>query len=323
VIRDIVFNTWSGAFFNVGGGEIQLAHSKAGLEKLGYEVHRFNQWHPRTDTDLLHQFSIAPGVEHVIEGYRSLGIPVALSTIMWEIPPREHFLYNHIQHLLNVADLLFTNSNMESRRLADEFSVDENKFHKTRNGITADYFTLETDEDFREAYGIQGDFILSVANIDRRKNTERLLEACEQLGQQVVLVGHIRDQEYYESFRGRFSNYHYVGPISDIPTLKSAYQQCLLYALPSTCETPGIAAMEAASQGARIVITDEGSTSEYFEDRVTYVNPFDTDAIVAGIESELGADPRSGLRDLVISNYTWDKAAEDIRQGYLMLDIGM
>ena len=320
--KQIIYNTWQGAFFNMGGGEVQLLNSKLSLEKLGYKISLFDMWKPQTDdVRLLHQFSIENGVEHVIDGYRRLNVPVALSTILWSYPERDESLFRRIRSLFQKADVLLTNSDAESERLAGCFNIDRQKFIKTRNGITDEYLNRESNRDFRAEYDINSEFILSVANIDRRKNTHGLIEACNSLGLTVILIGHIRDSVYFESFKDKYNNYIYLGPISDVPLLKSAYQQCLIFALPSVCETPGIAALEAASQGAKIVITNEGSTAEYFQDMVTYVCPDDVDDIANGITHEIDQDRNEALMDHVVTNYTWDEAALDLQRAYDYLSI--
>lgn len=314
--KKIIFNTWSGAFFNEGGGEIQLRKSREYLERSGCVVDLYDMWSPQKDFDVFHQFSIEYGVEHAVKNYKVLGYKIALSPIMWTVPQKGEYYYHHIKNLFFYADILFTNSDLESDKLAEEFSIDISKFHKTRNSIADDYRTLETSFDFREEFSISGDFVLTVANIDTRKNTHNLIQACAESGLQLVSIGQIRDIPYFESFQGQFTNFKHVGGITDVELLKSAYQQCQLFALPSLCETPGIAALEAASQGAKIVITNEGAAPEYFKNMVTYVNPLSLEDIKQGLNTELNLERNDSLRQYIIDNYTWDKTALDIVAGY-------
>lgn len=314
--KKILFNTWSGAFFNEGGGEVQLIKSREYLEKVGYSVDLYDMWSPQKDFDIFHQFSIQHGVNFVVENYKSLGYKIALSTIMWDLPSKNDSYFYHIKNLLKNSDILLTNSELESQKLSEVFDVDINKFHKTRNSIADEYQTTKTKSDFRKQFAIKGDFVLSVANIDTRKNTHNLIKACAELALQLVSVGHIRDIQYFDSFKDKYSNFCHVGNISDMELLKSAYQQCAIFALPSLCETPGIAALEAASQGAKIVITEAGAAPEYFGDMVTYVNPYKLEDIINGLNAELHLDRNNSLREYVIDHFTWDKTALDIINGY-------
>ncbi len=312
----VVFNTWSGAFFNPGGGETQLVETRRHLERQGVHVDLYDQWGPQRELDVFHQFSIVPGVQYPMAEVRALGIPVALSTILWVDLPEGNPERERILGIMELADILFTNSKSESELLARVFGLERSRFHETRNGVSDDYLNQETNSDFRATYDIDGDFVLSVANIDRRKNTKVLAEACRRLGQKLVLVGDVRDLDYFKEIVIDEEVRH-LGPVRDIALLKSAYQQASLYALPSLCETPGIAALEAASQGCRVAITCEGATRDYFGDTVTYVNPYDPNSIAEGIETELRKKRNSKqIIERIRTQFTWVQAAEDVLDGY-------
>lgn len=314
----VVFNTWSGAFFHPGGGEVQLLQTKLALEKSGTAVDFYDQWSPQTAIDVFHQFSIQPGGEHPMRAYKALGKKIALSTILWGRVARETEFWRDVREKFLLADALLTNSDAESKQLSDVYEVDLAKFHKTRNAVSSDFMDKATTQDFRKTYGLENNFILSVANIDRRKNTRALCEAVQRLGKKLVLVGHVRDREFFDECQRTFpETMLYVGPIANAELLKSAYQQCDVYALPSLCETPGIAALEAASQGAKIVITHEGSTQEYFGEFATYVDPLSVTSICEGLSTELeiSRDPlRSSAH--ILNNFTWAKTAHDVLAAY-------
>ena len=315
--KSVVFNSWPGAFFHPGGGEMQLLETKAALEAKGFAIDLYNQWQPQVEFEIYHQFSTEPGTSSVLRGFKGNDKKIAISPIMWGYPPKDHFIWHDIKQAFDLADILFPNSMAEAERLAEAFDVPLEKFHKTRNAIPDAYRSLETGADFRAAYGIEGDFLLSVANIDNRKNTERLVAVCKALGVQLVSVGHIREVPYYERFKDSYNGFKQVGPITDVAMLKSAYQQCLSYVLPSLCETPGIAALEAASQGANVIITSEGATEEYFGEYATYVDPLSEASIKSAL---MGAGPCANPKkqiDFIVGEYTWDKCADDVMAGYL------
>ena len=62
---------------------------------------------------------------------------------------------------------------------------------------------------------------------------------------------------------------------------------CELFAMPSTLETPSIAALEAAYMGKKILITEVGSTREYYGDEAIYVNPMSLESITNGLRKVL------------------------------------
>lgn len=315
-----MFNTWAGAFFNPGGGEVQLRMTLDHLRRAGFQISLYDQWSPQRDFDIFHQFSIQYGVEYPMVEYRNIGKKIALSTILWAEYPKDSEAYRYLHHVLNLADILFTNSNAESAKISRAFDVEISKFHRTVNGVSEEFLDTRTSADFRQRFSIDGDFILTVANVDRRKNTHALVDACRRIGKPLVSIGHVRDPEYFAGFGNSSSGFRHVGPISDISLLKSAYQQASVFALPSLCETPGLAALEAASQGCRIAVTTEGSAGEYFGDHATYVSPFDIDDISRGIDSELGRPrDKQALIDHIRTRYTWSHASREVAAGYAKL----
>jgi len=114
--------------------------------------------------------------------------------------------------------------------------------------------------------------------------------------------------------QGCFQHLGYVDHHSEM--LLSAYAACDVFVLPSTLETPGLADLEAAALGAKIVVTQEGCTREYFGDAVTYVDPLSVDSITAGIHQQLEASAPLGLSAKIADAFTWKKAAHQLIQTY-------
>ena len=221
-----------------------------------------------------------------------------------------------------MADVLFTNSYIESKQLSDWFSVGIEKFHQTRNSISEAYSQKGDPELFRNEYKVIGGFVLSVANIDELKNTHTLVSACKHLNLKLVTIGHIKNQEYFNSFVHDYEGYIHLGPFENEEMLKSAYSAYSAYsifALVSYCETPGIAALEAAAQGKKIVITQEGCASEYFSDYAKYVNPHELNSVIDGLRLGLSESRLSGLSEMIVAEYKWDKTAEEIINEYSII----
>ena len=101
--------------------------------------------------------------------------------------------------------------------------------------------------------------------------------------------------------------------------LRSAYAACEVFCLPSTLETPGLAALEAAAAGARLIITGEGSTREYFGEDALYVNGSNVDEIAAALVASSIAPATEKLKRRVVSQFTWETAVQPLRDLYKML----
>lgn len=326
----VLFNVYPIAFDCPGGGEIQLLKTREALQALGAEVRLYDQWNPQLGwPQVVHYFSVFGGSEVFCNYIKAKGLPLVISPILWPRGDTSGYPMDLIHYLLHRADLLFPNSKLEAEALADVFSVPIEKFHITYNGVD-EIFLIEQQPDpslFRNAFQIEGPFALCVGNIETRKNQIRLAEAAAALKLKTLLFGNIRDQNYFEDVMRLGKGYvEYRGylPHHD-PLLRSAYQACDVFVLPSTLETPGLAALEAAALGANIVVTQEGSTREYFGDDVVYVDPFSTESIRLALESALQnqADPdrRESLKKRIQGSFTWRHTAQACLSGYRKLTI--
>jgi glycosyltransferase involved in cell wall biosynthesis len=109
----------------------------------------------------------------------------------------------------------------------------------------------------------------------------------------------------------------YLGPLDHgDDRLVSAMAACAAFVLPSTLETPGLAALEAAAAGARVVITSEGSTRDYFGPHVDYVDHRDASDIRRGIDRALGGDTGQGLKAHVTARFAWPAVTQRLVEVY-------
>jgi glycosyltransferase involved in cell wall biosynthesis len=162
------------------------------------------------------------------------------------------------------------------------------------------------------------DFVLSVGRIERRKNTLKLIEACHALNFDLTLIGGLDDtDEYGKECHQKIQDYGFAH-ISNIDQkdLIPYYYKAKAHAIVSWYETPGLSTMEAACGGCNIVSTDRGSTKEYFGGMVEYCDPFFKNSIEHALSSAMGKQNNLRLREKIMTNYTWDRAAEDTLKGY-------
>lgn len=316
----VVFNTYPVAFDCPGGGEIQLLKTKEALEKKGIEVLLYDPWNPRlSGAEVVHYFSVQSGAINFCSYVkRGKGLPLVISPIIWLGRDKQSYPLGEIKELFNLCDMILPNSVAELKQLSGFFEVPETKFHVTRNGIDPCFADPVTGEPFIERFGIKKPFLLNVANIEPRKNQINLIRAVKGMGIELILVGNVRDRPYFdecmEAGRGFTRHLGYLGHGSEL--LRSAYGLCDAFVLPSLLETPGLSALEAAAAGARIVVTGIGSAEEYFGRMATYVDPYDTDSIRRGIETELGVRRDEGLGKRVMENYTWERTALEVIGAY-------
>lgn len=319
---NVMFNTYPVAFDTPGGGEIQLLKTREYLQLLGHKVDLYNQWIPNyKDIDIVHFFSVFGGSQVYCDAVKNKNLPLAISSVLYPHKNFNQYPMDEISRLLRSSDIILPNSQIEANLLSEVFDIDIEKFYIVYNGVDDIFINNEDDDDgslFREHFGIDFDFLLNVANIEPRKNQLTLSRALANTDYMLIILGHIRDQCYYEEIiRSSKGRVKYLGYIpNESPLLRSAYKACQLFVLPSLLETPGLAALEAAASGAKIAVTEVGSTREYFLNFAQYFNPEDEDGFLNVIESSIDADYTQDLMAHICNNFTWKNTGLQTLQAY-------
>jgi glycosyltransferase involved in cell wall biosynthesis len=315
----VLFGTYPWAFETPGGGEIQLEKYAKYLPSHGVDVRLHNPWQKNlASASVFHFFSCLSGSVHFCSYIKQRGLPLVISSSLW-INKQNRHLYpvSEIRAQLALADIIVTNSDMESELLARTLTLPPDRFVAVLNGFEPRFATADPQL-FREKFDIHGPFVLNVANIEPRKNQLGLARALKGSALPLILIGAARDQPYADQVlaEGGAQVRHLGSLAHEDPRLASAFAACAAFALPSTLETPGLAALEAAASGAPVVITSEGSTREYFANHVHYVDYSDPADIRRGIECALAQGPDPALKPYVMSKFTWASVTKDLVQAY-------
>ena len=175
------------------------------------------------------------------------------------------------------------------------------------------------NEKFWKEYRLE-DFVLEVARIQSAKNQLGLLEALSDTTFPIVFIGQPSpyEKDYVECCYDRAKqrgNVYFIEPKSS-QELAGIYPLAAVHVLPSWRETPGLASLEAASAGCRIVTTSIGSTREYFGDEAWYCDPRDTSSIRKAVLAALESPPSEKLRSTVLDRFTWGAAAKKTLEAY-------
>lgn len=320
-----LFATYPVAFHTPGGGEIQLLSYKRYLEKQEVEVTLFNQWEPRfLEHDVVHFFSCLGGSIPFCGFVKKLGLPLVISSSLWLTEAtKKHYALDDIRYQLSLADRIVTNSDMENEALSRILGIPRDRFVTIYNGVDDAFLERAAPEHFLKHFSIPQHFVLNVGNIEPRKNQLALVRAVKTLGIPLVLIGHIRDSDYGKQVMEEGNGFvHYLGylPHDDL-RLRAAYAACEVFCLPSTLETPGLAALEAAAAGARMAITQEGSTKEYFADAVDYLNPSDVSSIAKAITTARERKNVNELSQRISHSFRWDKQVLQLKTLYAELTL--
>lgn len=194
-------------------------------------------------------------------------------------------------------------SRTEIDHLRREFPLikDRNDFLIAPNGI----WTKELPEPSRAT---REQRVVFAGAYGPRKNQMNLIRAAHGLEEEVVILGYAAPGEgaYDKMMRAEApENVRFVDRQD-----RSAYLELLnsswVYAQPSYFELPGIAALEAAALGCRMVLVDAGSVREYFGDEALYVDPDDPEDICFGLLQALGeSTPHPTLPERIRETYNW------------------
>ena len=220
--------------------------------------------------------------------------------------------------ITKLVDVFLPNSHSEMERVNSDFIFSRNKpFVVVPNAVDTSVFNPKSvivQDSIKRFEGC----ILSVARIEGRKSQLELVRAVKGIDVDLVLIGNPAPNHigYYETIKCEaHERVHFIGQVDHL-TLAQYYAVSKVHALVSWMETPGLSSLEAGAMGCNLVITDKGDTRDYFGDDAHYCDPQSVDSIHAALNAALSASPNTGLQSRIISEYTWEKAAEMTLKGY-------
>ncbi|HXF99703.1 MAG TPA: glycosyltransferase [Bacteroidota bacterium] len=336
----VVFASYQAVSILHGGPNTQLHNTMRYLSEYGIEARLFDPWSrfSRTDCDVFHLFAANIGTFHLAREIHTLGVPMVVSPITYS--SHSHLFVRAALRLTRLAQKLgpgiwsdyaltadicswaskvLPNSHAEAELVARGLAVPRSKITVVPNGVD-ERFAHGDPSLFKKRYGVEH-FILNVGHIGhRRKNVLALIKALAQIDHPAVIIGRIIAGPYGEACVREARKHKHIllidGLKNDDELLASAYAAADVFVLPSLFETPGIAALEAALAGAKIVITPHGGTKEYFGEMAIYVDPRSVSDIRDGILAALKAPKDGHLREHVRTEYLWQRVAERTAKVY-------
>lgn len=318
-----IFNVHPYAFALPGGGEMQIQKYHQNMPGE-CDIILHDIWHPRlAEARIFHHFHMVAGAEGFLAYVKSLHSKIVLSPNLWiNATNGENLDLKQIQRYYEMADTIICNSKAEIDNLGTFTNIPKEKARVVPNGVDLFFMTPASETKFREWANVKGPYLLSVGNIEKRKNQLGAIRAARAAKLPLICIGRIREKDYFDECvrEGAGGSFQFLGHLDQMDSrLAAAYQNCEAFIFPSQLETPGIAALEAAAAGARVLITQEGSAREYFLDHVDYVNPNDQDSINRGLNHTLSRPRSSELRRHIIENYSWPHVVMHLLGHYLEL----
>lgn len=309
--------------FAVSGGDtVHLTHTMAALADAGVEVDLSLDLRPDlAPYDLVHVFNLMRADEGYLQVDNAVrqGKPVVVTPLCWDMSeffaraggdpaavrrwPGEQRLR---RSALNRAAAVLAGGRSEAEYLQSVFGC-SGRVHIVPLGIKPALGRADP-EAFRARYGIR-DFVLCAARICPHKNQLALIEALAGTGIPLVLIGQVQDSFYFRRCRERaVEGVHFLGPV-DEGSLAAAYAAARVHALPSWYEMPGMASLEAAAAGCRVVSTDRGTAVDYLGGSAWYCDPGRVGSIRRAVLAAYQAQGDPPAAERLRREFTWERAA--------------
>lgn len=166
-------------------------------------------------------------------------------------------------------------------------------------------------------------YLVSVANLQPRKNLARLIQAAARLPEvaqgdlALVIIGegddeHARPLREAAAAAGRRALIRLPG-YRQGRALRAAYAEAVALVFPSLCESFGIPAVEAMAQGVPVVLADSTALPEIAGDAGWYFDPTSEDAITNTIRRMLDDSAerqrRAMLGRIIAGHYRWQDSS--------------
>lgn len=249
-----------------------------------------------------------------------------------------------VRYAAKHSNRIMTVSEFSKKDISDCYGITERKITVTYNAVSDAFRKLETKElnvgELCKKFGICGKYVLSVCNLQPRKNLKRLILAFGKLCSdyqyegQLVIVGKKawRYDEIFDTANETENNIKEMSNTdkiiftdyvteSDLVRLYNG-AQCFVY--PSYYEGFGIPPLEAMSCGVPVAVAETSSLPEVVGDAGRYFDPFSVDSICNSMMKLIRVKEKAEeydklQREMAIQKekYSWSETAEKIVKVYL------
>jgi glycosyltransferase involved in cell wall biosynthesis len=224
------------------------------------------------------------------------------------------------------ASKIITASQSTKRDIVERYGVDPERVVVTPYAADSQFRPLPDQGDLRavrEVYGLGEEFILTVGNLQPRKNLPRLIEAFAQLIErrairhQLVIAGQAfwRGSEVSRQVEERHLHEHVVFT-GYVPQehLVLLYNAAALFVYPSLYEGFGLPPLEAMACGTPVITSNRSSLPEVVGEAALLVEPHRTEDLAQAILDVLSSDTlQSELRAKGLeraSSFSWETTAK-------------
>jgi len=281
------------------------------------------------DFDVVHYMDSRPPLNFGMGPARTVVTQHGFGTLLFghgNAPRRWIYLNKALVRVAPQADFTITASESELREVLARAPIPPDRIAAIHHGVDHDRFRpLERDAARRtveDAFGLDGRYVLYISNHQRKKNTERLVEAFAQVAAQdddvqLVLTGwHTPRFALVEELIDLLQLRPRVRVLGHVPdeTLPALYTSAEVFVMPSLHEGFGLPVLEAMACGTPVVAANAYSLPEVSGDAAELIDPYDVDDLARGILRLLeDRDHASELRRRGLERakgFTWRRSAE-------------
>jgi glycosyltransferase involved in cell wall biosynthesis len=198
-----------------------------------------------------------------------------------------------VDRTVRAAARVLTPSEFSKRRILESYGLDESKVVVMPNGVCSTFHPISREIAQRwaqSALGLAVPFILTVGDLQPRKNHvnlirafEQLVRAYPQLPHHLVVVGkptwHAQEIREFARKCGVADRIHFTGFVSDADLVK-LYGACDLFVYPSFYEGFGLPILEAMACGRAVACSNTSAMPEVADSAALLFDPHSVDDIL-------------------------------------------
>ncbi len=232
-----------------------------------------------------------------------------------------------VQRTVRRAACVLTPSEFSKRSIISAYGLDDDKVVVVPNAVSSDFRPRPRDQAaaaIHRKYGIPSPFVLTVGDLQPRKNQAGLVNAFEELirfypdlPHHLVMIG--KPGWYGSKVRrvaersGLANRIHFPGFVSD-EELKQFYAACELFVFPSFYEGFGLPILEAMASGRAVACSNSSAMPEVADACAILFNPKSTEEMTLAMRDLLlDAELRARVERLGTqraSLYSWRSTAQ-------------
>jgi len=338
----ILFLARASLFVQPGGDTVQVVASAKALRKLHHTVDvKLKEQNIDFETyDLVHFFNLGRPAD-LLPYLRHIKVPLFVSSIWVEYG---RYAFSELKEYAKVVGRWLNKS--DSFPGLDYLSVGQNKamtkiVEKSNCLITTGPIEAQRIKDkwgkslcinvvppglcsvfvWHENTG-EREGLICVGRIEKLKNQLAVIEAAKSINEPLKIIGNaaVNQPGYYKKcVTTAAANAEFI-PFLETEALIEQYRKSEILVLPSLFETFGLVALEAWSQGCKLLLSDKIESIDFFKDKATFFNP-DKEGDLAEKIMEVKKLKVTLPSAKELEKYRWNfvaKSLENIYKSYLL-----